>query len=294
MSTGTRIATFVVGLAVVFGLAVYVGRAAGPDVTDEVAAEEHEGMGGSDSHEGDDEHAGHEPAYTLELARPEVDPGDDKRVAFTIVGADGEPLRDYDVVHEKRLHLIVVGTPALTSFQHVHPTMSADGRWTARLDLAPGTYEVYADATTAGENFVATAPLVVRGHHPRPESVPAATVLERTGPYAVAMTRVDDQVTFTISRHGKPVTDIEPYLGANGHLVVIEARKFEYLHAHPLAGPAGPQVSFEVADSSGAHRLFLEFKHDGAVRRVAFTVGAVQGAGAAEDDHAEEGDGHEH
>ena len=35
----------------------------------------------------------------------------------------------YDVEHEKQLHLIVVRRD-LTGFQHVHPTLAADGTWT--------------------------------------------------------------------------------------------------------------------------------------------------------------------
>ncbi|WP_067433953.1 hypothetical protein [Nocardioides jensenii] len=297
MSTLGRIAAFAVGLAVVFGLAVYVGRAAGPDVTDEVANEEHDGMGDMEDMSGEPggDHADgdHGAAYQLDLARPEVEPGR-RTVDFTIVDEHGDPLLDYDVVHEKRLHLVVIGTPSLTDFQHVHPTMAADGRWTARLALAPGSYQVYADATTGGENFVANTELTVTGHHPRPAPVPAATVLERTGPYAVAMTRGEGRVTFTISRAGKPVTELEPYLGANGHLVVIETAGFDYLHAHPLDGPPGPQVSFEVAESAERHRMFLEFKHDGAVRRVEFTVNGTERADGQSDSHGEEGENHEH
>ena len=66
--------------------------------------------------------------------------------------------------------------------------------------------------------------------------------------------------------------DLEPYLGAYGHLVVIRAGSLDYVHAHPEDGPAGPEVTFEVAfERPGRHRMFFEFQHGGAVHTAAFT-----------------------
>ena len=39
---------------------------------------------------------------------------------FRIVGADGQPVRDFEVEHEKRMHLIVVRRDG-QGFQHLHP-----------------------------------------------------------------------------------------------------------------------------------------------------------------------------
>ena len=47
-----------------------------------------------------------------------------------IVDARGATVRDFDVEHTKRLHLIVVRRD-LTGFQHVHPSRAADGTWYA-------------------------------------------------------------------------------------------------------------------------------------------------------------------
>lgn len=294
MNTSLRIVGFAAALVAAFGLALWVGRVAGPDVRDDVAAQDHDMTMDGDVHESPGEHNdghGDHAAYSLELDRARV-ARNAREVTFTVRDADGQAVTDFDVVHEKRLHLIVVGTPALADFHHLHPTMDADGRWTARLALQPGRYQVYADATTGGENFVAQQQLLVSGQHPAPDELPEPSVLEHTGAYDVAMTRVDDTVTFTVSRNGRPVTDLEPYLGANGHLVVIETERFDYLHAHPLDGPAGPQIAFEVADEdASAHRMFLEVKHHGKVRRVAFTTAA---SGSAASDSHEEGGTHEH
>src|SRR5439155_3245333 len=73
-------------------------------------------------------------------------------------------------------------------------------------------------------------------------------------------------VTATITRDGVPVTDLQPYLGAYGHLVALRASDLDYLHVHPYDGPAGPDIKFGVeVPTAGRYRLFLDFQHGGRV-----------------------------
>ena len=141
-----RIAAFVVGLAVVFAGGLAVGSAVGPDV-EPVAG--HDGPGarapGTGRRASTAGTAGeHGQQVSLELDRSRVAPGPDRRVTFRLLDASGAPLASYDEKHERDLHLIVVGTPGLTDYQHLHPTRDGD-LWTARMALAPGRYRVYAD-----------------------------------------------------------------------------------------------------------------------------------------------------
>ena len=74
-------------------------------------------------------------------------------------------------------------------------------------------------------------------------------------------------VAVRVSRDGEPVTDLEPYLGAYGHLVALREGDLAYLHVHPEDGDAGPDVPFAVeVPSAGGYRLFFDFQHDGVVR----------------------------
>jgi hypothetical protein len=86
-------------------------------------------------------------------------------------------------------------------------------------------------------------------------------------------------LTLSVSRNGKPVTDLQPYLGAYGHLVALRASDLAYLHVHPMGEPgdgktpAGPEIGFHTTvPSNGDYRLFLDFKHDDVVRTAEFTV----------------------
>jgi hypothetical protein len=106
-------------------------------------------------------------------------------------------------------------------------------------------------------------------------------------------------LTLTVRKDGQPVTDLQPYLAAYGHLVALRDGDLAYLHVHPEGAPgdgrtaAGPEIDF-VAEvpSAGTYRLFLDFQHDGVVRTAEFTA-ATSGAGAvAAEPAGGHGDGH--
>ena len=280
-----RIAAFVVGLAVVFAGGLAVGSAVGPEI-DPVAGHDGSRAHGSGDHGSSGEHAQHGgQQVSLEPARSRVTPGPDRRMVFRLLDESGAPLASYDEKHERDLHLIVVGTPGLTDYQHLHPTRDGD-LWTARMALAPGRYRVYADGRTDGEDFVAESSLIVPGRRTGDPRTPAPSTHDSVGRYDVALdAAADGAVTFRVTRDGEPVTDLQPYLGASGHLVVIRHGSLDYLHAHPEDGPPGPEVAFAVEfDKPGVHRLFFDFKHQGRVRAAAFTV-RVGGHGEGGHEH---------
>ena len=299
-----RIGGFAVGLVAVFALALGAGSLWGPPVAEAEPDEEmgHGGMAEAGAAtdaagEHDESSAGHLPGglmrsqdgYTLELAARTAEPGRDVPLASTVTGPDGHVLDTesaYDVEHDKRLHLIVVRRD-LTGFQHVHPELGGDGRWTTDVDLEPGTWRVFADfkaaggpALTLGTDLTVTGEVSdVRpiGDDDRSDSVDGYDV-ELEGDL-VAGTGSD--LTLTVSRDGEPVTDLEPYLGAFGHLVALREGDLAYLHVHPHeeAQPAetgGPSIDFTAeVPSAGAYRLFLDFKAGGKVRTATFDLTAV-------------------
>jgi hypothetical protein len=267
-ATPLKVGAFVIGLAAVFALAFGVGKVADPD-TAPVA--DHEAGG----HEGDAGHASHEataaPASVhLALTMRSLAPGPDVPVSFQLQDDTGDPVTSYDVEHEKELHLIVLGTRSLTDFQHVHPTRATDGTWSVALKLAPGTsYRLYADGSTHGADFLATADVFTTGGHPPPDPVPAPATRDRVDGLTVDLEQGDGTATLVVTRDGRPV-ELEPYLGALGHLVVIRVDDLEYLHVHPEEG-ATPV--FSVAGlAPGRYRYFFDFQVDGVVRTAAFTV----------------------
>ena len=82
----------------------------------------------------------------------------------------------------------------------------------------------------------------------------------------------EGELAFTISRAGRPVA-VQPYLGADGHLVALRAGDLAYLHVHPRQTPgSGGAIRFMTEyPSAGRYRLFLQFKHGGRIHTAAFT-----------------------
>ncbi|MGW3349750.1 hypothetical protein ACWDA3_41185 [Nonomuraea rubra] len=86
-----------------------------------------------------------ENGYTLNPLTSAIKPGEPTDFRFTVTGPDGEPVTDYQVEHDKKLHFIVVSRD-LGSFQHLHPAEAGDGVWSVQLTLPEaGTYRAFAD-----------------------------------------------------------------------------------------------------------------------------------------------------
>jgi HAMP domain-containing protein len=284
MSAAGRLTGFAAVLAVVFGAAFLAGRVAGP--LGEPAAAAHEAHAGTASHEtmADEVPAGlatSQDGYTLALAATRLAPGAAVPVSFTINGPDERPVTAFDVTHEKRLHLIAVRRD-LTGFQHVHPTLDR-GVWSTALRLTPGVWRLFADFTPTGaDGLTLGADLTVPGRFDPAPPGPVSRTAQDDG-YTVTLAgdlAAGDETVLTlkVSRGGRPVTDLEPYLGAKGHLVVLREGDLAYVHAHPdSATEPGPGVVFHVtALSAGRYHLYLDFKHGGVVRTASFTLSATR------------------
>jgi hypothetical protein len=225
--------------------------------------------------------------YTLSLAGQSAPAGPATPVAFRILGPDGHAVTAYDESHDQDLHLIAVRRD-LSGFQHVHPTLGSDGVWTTPLALTPGTWRVFADFTPRadGENRTLGADLAVSGEY-APSPLPAESLTAEVDGYTVTLDGglvpgAESELTLTVHRNGAPVTDLQPYLAAYGHLVALREGDLAYLHVHPAGEPGdgvtapGPGITFfTTAPSAGSYRLFLDFRHGDVVRTAAFTVTAA-------------------
>jgi hypothetical protein len=217
---------------------------------------------------------------TLETAWLPSEDGEERSgtLEFRIVGPDGRAVRDFDEQHDRAMHLMVVRRD-LTHYRHLHPSMGADGTWSAPLTFAePGAYRVFADFATAGRSLTLGDDLEMPGEY-EPVPLPDPVGEVRTEGYEVALASEihaggDASLVFDVSRAGRAVGDLEPYLGALGHLVALREGDLAFLHVHPEPdGGSGPRISFRAAfPSEGRYRLFLQFAHGGGVRTAAFTV----------------------
>ncbi|MFJ4695688.1 hypothetical protein [Streptomyces sp. NPDC088766] len=311
MNTLQKIGAFTAALATAFGAAYGVGTALGPADPGATAA----GHTGSHSPEpaarpsaGSLLPAGlqvSQSGYSLDLETTAV-PAGKSSLRFVVRDAGGDPVTRYETAHGKQLHLIVASRE-LTTYRHLHPVRAADGTWSAPVDLpAAGGYRVFADFVPAGgsEGLTLGSDLSVTGPY-RASRPPAPAATATVDGYTVALEGTlaaggESDLTFTVRRDGRPVTGLEPYLGAYGHLVALRSGDLAYLHVHPHEEAegektSGPEVSFAAtAPSTGTYRLFLDFKIDGTVRTAAFTVrtGAAPAPESGPGTHEESSHGH--
>ncbi len=297
MNTPMKFGGFVVGLALVFGAAAAVGSAVGPLQAasaenpaghSEMNPEQMTAAGGTAAADIPGGLMVSQNGYTLALRPDALPAGASTRLVFRVLGPDGRPVTSYDRTHDKELHLIAVRRD-MTGFQHVHPELAADGTWSAPLALTSGEWRVFADFAPAGSNGAAItlgADLSVAGDYaPRPLPQPSRTA--QVDGYTVTLSGAlvpgkGSPVTLTVSKGGVPVTDLQPYLAAYGHLVALRNGDLAYLHVHPAGAPgdgrtpAGPQIQF-VAEvpSAGNYRLFLDFRHGDVVHTAEFTAAAA-------------------
>ncbi|MFD4403687.1 hypothetical protein ACFWPH_13095 [Nocardia sp. NPDC058499] len=304
MTTSTKFAGFALGLVALFGVALGAGTLVGspdsePETHDTAAPDPGTpaGPGGLTDNAG---------GYTLVALDPITESRRDATLRFRIEDSTGRPVLRYTTEHEKDLHLILVRRD-MTGYQHLHPTLGADGTWSAPVNLGrAGDYRVFADfVTAAGQPFTLGTDLRVAGRY-APQALPAPATTATTGDYTVELNGTlaagqSTDLTLTVSRDGQPVTDLQPYLGAYGHLVALRAADLGYLHVHPAGHPgdgttpAGPGVRFAVtAPGAGDYRLFFEFRHAGTVHRAELTVPVEPGTSAPQPapEPTEPGHGH--
>jgi hypothetical protein len=269
MTTPVKLSTFAAVLVLVFGAAALAGGAVG-QIHDPAAAAKDEMSMEVDLMRG---LAVSDDGLTLDLARRTARPNQPFRLAFRILGKDGRAVRDFDVEHTKRMHLIVVRRD-LTGFQHLHPTLRADGTWTTPLTLPQaGSYRVFADFSANNQPTTLADDLQVDGNVSSRE-LPAPAKFALTDGFGVRLTdgtvRADQEsgLTFSVTRNGRPVA-LEDYLGAKGHLVALREGDLAFLHVHPDANSLRFDATFPTAHS---YRLFLQFKVAGQVHTAAFTL----------------------
>ncbi|MEV1288153.1 hypothetical protein [Micromonospora sp. NPDC049679] len=295
-----RLAAFVGGLALAlvagFGLGRVVTTSGSSRPSDTAPAADHTHAPGTGPHDhgsggtGTTARAGAEAGglglsgsgYTLVPTATELPAGARHDLQFRIVGADRKPVTTFAVVHDKPLHLIVARRD-LSGYQHLHPTMAPDGTWSVPLVLPqPGIWRAYADFTAVDATGTQTAltlgvDLVAAGTY-APRALPAPAKEATTDGFTVRYEGTPQvgavaPVLFHVLRDGAPVTGLERYLGAYGHLVVLREGDLGYVHVHPEEQMSGGAVKFWLAlPSPGRYRMFFDFQVAGAVHTAGFTV----------------------
>ena len=191
-------------------------------------------------------------------------------------------VRRFSIVHERPMHLFIVGA-GLDYFAHEHPSQQRDGVFMLDVRLPrPGPYMVIAEFLpeggtphtfqqmfTTGEAFsrpaspaIDVAPKTVDGVR---VSLDASMV--KAGDTKALSFRIEDAVS------GAPVTDLEPYLGASAHLLIVPADLTEAIHGHPTQAGQGPTLAVApLIPRPGSYKLWIQFQRGGRVATASFVI----------------------
>jgi hypothetical protein len=236
--------------------------------------------------------ASHYEAYGLDI---EIDPavlrpGQKGRVRFAVRDPRTQLLvRDFELVHERLFHLFVVSRD-LEYFAHIHPELRPDGSLDVDLQLPrAGVYQMIADfLPVGGSPQLVQKSFVTAGYKGPLLDVPALApdtadkIVRGTRVKAIVAEPVAGReqlitVEFEDATTGAPVTDLEPYLGAAGHLLLASADLAIVAHSHPVvelsSTGGGPRVVFQLLfPRAGAYRFWVQFQRRGEVMTASFTV----------------------
>lgn len=186
-----------------------------------------------------------------------------------------------DTVHTQKVHLYLADQ-GLKDYHHIHPEPTeTPGEY--RFSFTPNTpndYHAWSDITLASD------------HRPHKLRAKLASALERPVQAYIYRNNEDrhGRLTFNwqaseplrkdapviVEVHvtdalGKPVTDLEPVLGAYAHLVGLSADGKSIIHTHPLDSEpnseqsrGGPRLRFKLEpDFSGGAQFFLQVRQGG-------------------------------
>ncbi|MFJ4165848.1 heavy-metal-associated domain-containing protein [Microbacterium sp. NPDC089698] len=315
MNAAGRLGLYGAGLAAAFAVAFGAAALVAPrEAAAQSTQQEEKSMNGHDAHDaaaqGDGGHGAQAAAettagvslaaggYALSPVSAPVAVGEQGTLSFRILDGSGAPVTAYTPQHEKDLHLIVVRSDG-AEFRHVHPTLDASaGTWSIPWSwTAAGSYRVFTDFAAAGAEPVAlTRTVDVAGSFA--PVVPATSTETSVDGFDVGIAGdlvagSDSELTVTVRRDGVPVTALQPYLGAFGHLVALREGDLAYLHVHPEgAAPTGPEATSGPDVRFGAHvptagryLLYFDFMASGSVHTAAFVLDAHDGSATTTHQH---------
>ncbi|RXZ79587.1 hypothetical protein EBB07_22165 [Paenibacillaceae bacterium] len=201
-----------------------------------------------------------------------------------ITDSDGNSVNEFELNHEKLMHLIVVSKD-LSFFNHIHPEYNTNGKFAIETSFPNGgEYKVFSDfVPKGGANTTLSEWVKVEGEEKAQEPIEADTKLVKVVDgkeveLTLSSTKAKDEVTLTFNivdaQTKKAISDLEQYLGAVGHVVILSDDVEQYLHVHPVDEKAtGPKAEFMTSfPNSGTYKIWGQFQHQGEVFTVPFVV----------------------
>lgn len=245
------------------------------------------------NHDGHGDHGGHDTdghdadnyKASFSFASGTAQASENTKLNIQVVtDTDGKAVQDFELSHEKLMHLIIVNKD-LSFFNHIHPEWDGKGTFTVDISFpSGGEYKLFVDFVPKGGSGTTLSEWVkVDGARKPQQSVTADAELvkvvdgkEVTLALSSTKAKTESTLTFTVKddKTKEGINTLEQYLGAVGHVVILSEDVEQYLHVHPVDEKAtGPDAEFMTAfPNSGTYKIWGQFQHQGSVFTVPYVV----------------------
>ena len=222
----------------------------------------------------------YEPEITSDTKN--VKPNQPIKFSYKIKNDKGEILKNYEIAHEKIMHFLLVRKD-LQNFQHLHPDFNqATGEFTVNITFSTdGPYRVFPDFTPTEDN-PQKLPVTVYydievgdlSKYQAQPVIPDTNLQKTVGDYQIAynfpaemMMQNEISYSLTMTKTGQPVKDLEIYLGALGHSVILKEGTLNFIHTHAEElSTRGPEIKFSTTfPEEGVYKIFTQFQHQNKV-----------------------------
>lgn len=234
-----------------------------------------------------------------------IKPNQPTTITYKIKDDLGSVQKDFDVVHEKVMHFIMVRKD-LQQFQHIHPsfnensgefsipvTFTSDGAYRMFADFTPSTSQMGPDGERLPVTIYEDVNVGNLANY-RPQPIGSTERSKIFDGYDITLTPSSEPLTsqknlgftFEIKKNGQPVTNLQQYLGALGHTVVLREGDLQFIHAHPMevTGRQTGKVTFMITfPEMGNYKLFSQFQHEDKIITSDFVANVLMGTNTSPD-----------
>ncbi|MBD2463425.1 hypothetical protein H6G89_20660 [Oscillatoria sp. FACHB-1407] len=246
----------------------------------------------TDSHgEHGDDHANTSTSTQAKLTTTGViTPNTPTTLQIEVQDQDGNAIAQFDQFQEQIMHLIAVSDD-LQVFQHLHPIYKGNGRFEVETQFPQaGNYTLFSDYQPTGQaEQVSVLKTQIEGDNPAAAQIDLSytkTFGQTTVSFAptAATIKTGEEVILQFdlqdTASNQPITDLQPYLGEKGHLVIVRQStsltRDNYIHAHAVHDTPGNQVHFATRfPQPGRYKLWGQFNRNGEIITADFWVEVV-------------------
>jgi hypothetical protein len=256
------------------------------------------------------EYAGSEQAdksYELKMNVLPENPNAGQEVQLIFIPkiqGDDNLLVPLDVVHDKKIHLILV-SDGLNWYEHIHPEFQSDGSYTVKQKFPyGGKYLLYADyKPSGGSHELATFEIQINGTPDKSKKITTVSrswqsknmqvILKPDGQHFEANKPIHFDAELRKNNTHYDVNNLQHYLAAKGHMVAIHLESKAYMHIHPEV--EGTVLHFHTQfDKTGLYRIWLQFMDEGTLYTSDFTINVLAGKHDVKEPKKESVDSHNH